>query len=154
MFAQYAAEEQKESQSVYNATGSDMPSRFPYKKGKCTASYPNGKENVGGYMAVEKSGIVLASRCLKLLCTSGCAKIPNIPRCSIGYTPSCVKFQSMPISKNFKMYKMNSRNRGITAANAILRISCFIFRTVIAIFVQYYGIFDENRKKTDFLFCL
>jgi hypothetical protein len=53
MFAQYAAEEQKESQSVYNATGSDMPSRFPYKKGKCTASYPNGKENVGGYMAVE-----------------------------------------------------------------------------------------------------
>ena len=81
-------------------------------------------------------------------------KIPNTPRCSIGYTPSRVKFQSMPVSKNFKMYKMNSRNRGITAANAILRISCFIFRTVIAIFVQYYGIFDENRKKTDFLFCL
>ena len=102
----------------------------------------------------KKSGIVLANRCLKLLCTSGCANIPNTPRCSIGYTPSRVKFQSMPVSKNFKMYKMNSRNRGITAANAILRISCFIFRTVIAIFVQYYGIFDENRKKTDFLFCL
>lgn len=162
MFAQNAAEEQKKSQSVYDAAGSDMPSRFPYKKGKRTASYPNGKEDVGGYMPVEieqtphqeKSGIVLANRCLKLLCTSGCAKIPNTPRCSIGYTPSRVKFQSMPVSKNFKMYKMNSRNRGITAANAILRISCFIFRTVIAIFVQYYGIFDENRKKTDFLFCL
>ena len=48
------------------------------------------------------------------------------------------------------MYKMNSRNRGITAANAIFCMSCFIFRTLIAIFVQYYGIFDENRKKTDF----
>ena len=34
MFAQNAAEEQKESQSVYDAAGSDMPSRFPYKKGK------------------------------------------------------------------------------------------------------------------------
>ena len=163
MFAQNAAEEQKKSQSVYDAAGSDMPSRFPYKKGKRTASYPNGKEDVGGLYAGrnrtdttsgKKSGIVLANRCLKLLCTSGCAKIPNTPRCSIGYTPSRVKFQSMPVSKNFKMYKMNSRNRGITAANAILRISCFIFRTVIAIFVQYYGIFDENRKKTDFLFCL
>ena len=49
------------------------------------------------------------------------------------------------------MYKMNSRNRGITAANAILRISCFIFRTVIAIFVQYYGIFDETEKKLTFI---
>ena len=53
MFAQYAAEEQKKSQSVYDAAGSDMPSRFPYKKGKRTASYPNGKEDVGGYMPVE-----------------------------------------------------------------------------------------------------
>lgn len=53
MFAQNAAEEQKESQSVYDAAGSDMPSRFPYKKGKRTASYPNGKEDVGGYVAVE-----------------------------------------------------------------------------------------------------
>ena len=44
MFAQNAAEEQKESQSVYDAAGSDMPSRFPYKKGKRTASYPNGKD--------------------------------------------------------------------------------------------------------------
>lgn len=50
MFAQNAAEEQKKSQSVYDAAGSDMPSRFPYKKGKRTASYPNGKEDVGGYM--------------------------------------------------------------------------------------------------------
>ena len=69
------------------------------------------------------------------------------------YSQSC----EVPIHaclQKLKMYKMNSRNRGITAANAILRISCFIFRTVIAIFVQYYGIFDENRKKTDFLFCL
>mgnify|MGYP007086215909 CR=1 FL=1 len=53
MFAQNAAEEQKKSQSVYDAAGSDMPSRFPYKKGKRTASYPNGKEDVGGYMPVE-----------------------------------------------------------------------------------------------------
>ena len=48
MFAQDAAEEQKECQSVDDAAGSDMPSRFPYKKGKRTASYPNGKEDVGG----------------------------------------------------------------------------------------------------------
>lgn len=53
MPAQYAAEEQKECQSVYDAAGSDMPSRFPYKKGKRTASYPNGKKDVGGYVAVE-----------------------------------------------------------------------------------------------------
>ena len=53
MFAQNAAEEQKKSQSVYDAAGSDMPSRFPYEKGKRTASYPNGKEDVGGYMPVE-----------------------------------------------------------------------------------------------------
>ena len=53
MFAQNAAEEQKECQSVDDAAGSDMPSRFPYKKGKRTASYPNGKEDVGGYMPVE-----------------------------------------------------------------------------------------------------
>ena len=149
MFAQNAAEEQKKSQSVYDAAGSDMPSRFPYKKGKRTASYPNGKEDVGGYMPVEIEQTPHQEKEWNRI-----AKIPNTPRCSIGYTPSRVKFQSMPVSKNFKMYKMNSRNRGITAANAILRISCFIFRTVIAIFVQYYGIFDENRKKTDFLFCL
>ena len=87
MFAQNAAEEQKESQSVYDAAGSDMPSRFPYKKGKRTASYPNGKEDVGGYMPVEieqtphqeKEWNRIGNRCLKLLCTSGCAKIPTRP---------------------------------------------------------------------------
>lgn len=162
MFAQNAAEEQKKSQSVYDAAGSDMPSRFPYKKGKRTASYPNGKEDVGGYMPVEieqtphqeKEWNRIGEQMLETAVYQWMCENSEHARCSIGYTPSRVKFQSMPVSKNFKMYKMNSRNRGITAANAILRISCFIFRTVIAIFVQYYGIFDENRKKTDFLFCL
>ncbi len=52
MLSQNTAEKKK-SQSVYDAAGSDMPSRFTYKKGKRTASYPNGKEDVGGYMPVE-----------------------------------------------------------------------------------------------------
>ena len=162
MFAQNAAEEQKESQSVYDAAGSDMPSRFPYKKGKRTASYPNGKEDVGGYMPVEieqtphqeKEWNRIGEQMLETAVYQWmCENSEHAPLFHRIYSQSC-EVPSMPVSKNFKMYKMNSKNRGITAANAILRISCFIFRTVIAIFVQYYGIFDENRKKTDFLFCL
>ncbi len=53
------------------------------------------------------------------------------------------------------MYKMKSRNKGITAANAIRRTSCFIFRTGFVILVQYYGIFNvKNENKLNFLFCV
>lgn len=50
------------------------------------------------------------------------------------------------------MYKMNSRNRGITAANAILRISCFIFRTVIAILYNTTEYLTKTEKKLTFYF--
>lgn len=53
MFSQDTTEEQEEGKSVNDSTGSDVPSRFTYKKGKSSAAYPNGKEDVGSYVPVE-----------------------------------------------------------------------------------------------------
>ncbi len=95
MFAQNAAEEQKKSQSVYDAAGSDMPSRFPYKKGKRTASYPNGKEDVGGYMPVEieqtphqeKEWNRIGEQMLETAVYQWMCVYSNTPRCSIDILP-------------------------------------------------------------------
>ena len=53
MSAQYAAEKEGKNQSVDDAAGPDMPSRLAYQKGEHTATYPNGKENVGSYVSVK-----------------------------------------------------------------------------------------------------
>lgn len=53
MLAQYAAEEQEEGKPVDDAAGPDVPSRLSYKKGKHTASYPEGEEDVRSDVPVE-----------------------------------------------------------------------------------------------------
>ena len=41
------------NQAVDDAAGSDVPSRFTYKKGECTAAYPDGKEYIGSNVPVK-----------------------------------------------------------------------------------------------------
>ena len=53
MLSQDTAEKKEEGQAVDDAAGSDVPSRFTYKKGECTAAYPDGKEYIGSNMPVK-----------------------------------------------------------------------------------------------------
>ena len=48
MLSQDTAEKKEEGQAVDDAAGSDVPSRFTYKKGECAAAYPDGKEYIRG----------------------------------------------------------------------------------------------------------
>ena len=53
MPAQYSTEKQEESQPVDDATGADVPPRLAYHEGEQAAPYPDGKEDVRRYVAIE-----------------------------------------------------------------------------------------------------
>ena len=53
MLSQDTAEKKEEGQAVDDAAGSDVPSRFTYKKGECAAAYPDGKEYIGSNVPVK-----------------------------------------------------------------------------------------------------
>ena len=53
MLSQDTAEKKEEGQAVDDAAGSDVPSRFTYKKGECAAAYPDGKEYIWSNVPVK-----------------------------------------------------------------------------------------------------
>ena len=53
MLTQYPTEEEKESKSVDNATGPDMPPGFTDEECEYATSHPNHIEYVRGYVAIE-----------------------------------------------------------------------------------------------------
>ena len=52
-FRRIPLKKKEEGQAVDDAAGSDVPSRFTYKKGECAAAYPDGKEYIGSNVPVK-----------------------------------------------------------------------------------------------------